>query len=131
MRTKAFAIAVLLLIVLSVAHSISTNSASSTQKPKFDAAAKEEGEATPFTPMSQSQQEHGHRLVGAQEPHHLDGNGLRTPADRAIGSPTGPGTFGLSVCPPVGRACEAAIEHGRPSLRGRHRAPQDRAPAIP
>ena len=59
MRTKAFAIAVLLLIVLSLAHSISTNSASSTQKPKFDAAAKEEGEATPFTPMSQSQQEHG------------------------------------------------------------------------
>lgn len=59
MRTKAFAIAVLLLAGLSLAHSISTDSANSTQKkPKFDAAAKEEGEATPFTPMSQHQQEH-------------------------------------------------------------------------
>ncbi len=53
MRTKAFATAVLLLAGLSLAHSISTDSANSTQKkPKFDAAAKEEGEATPFIPMS-------------------------------------------------------------------------------
>jgi len=61
MRTKAFATAVLLLAGLSLAHSISTDSANSTQKkPKFDAAAKEEGEATPFIPMSEHQQEHAH-----------------------------------------------------------------------
>lgn len=65
-RTKAFAIAVLLLAGLSLAHSISTDPANSTQKkPKFDAAAKEEGEATPFTPMSQHQQEHA-RLYGSE-----------------------------------------------------------------
>lgn len=57
MRTKAFAIAVLLLVGLSLAHSTSTNSASSVQKkPTVDDAAKEE--ATPLTPMSQHQQEH-------------------------------------------------------------------------
>ncbi len=65
MTTKVFAIALLLLAGLSLAHSISTDSANSTQKkPKFDAAAKEEGEATPFTPMSQHQQEHA-RLYGS------------------------------------------------------------------
>jgi len=59
MTTKVFAIALLLLASLSLAHSISTDSANSTQKkPKFDYAAKEEGEATPFTPMSEQQQEH-------------------------------------------------------------------------
>lgn len=59
MKTNAVAIGVLLLAGLTLAHSISTGSASSTQtKPKFDAAAKEEGDATPFTPMSQHQQEH-------------------------------------------------------------------------
>lgn len=61
MTTKVFAIALLLLASLSLAHSISTDSANSTQrKPKFDAATKEEGAATPLTPMSQQQQEHGH-----------------------------------------------------------------------
>lgn len=66
MRTKAFAIAVLLMVGLSLAHSTSTDSASSTQKkPTVDDAAKEEGEATPFTPMSQHQQEHA-RLYGSE-----------------------------------------------------------------
>lgn len=60
MRTKTFAIAVFLLVGFSLAHSISSDSASSTQKkkPTFDAAAREEGEATPLRPMSQPQQEH-------------------------------------------------------------------------
>jgi hypothetical protein len=63
MRTKASAFAVLLLIGLGLAHSISTDSANSTQKkPTFDDAAKEE--ATPFTAMSQHQQEHA-RLYGS------------------------------------------------------------------
>jgi len=66
MKTQAFLLAVLLLIGLSLAHSTSTDSTSSTQKknPTFDAAAKEEGEPTPLRPMSQQQQDHG-RLYGS------------------------------------------------------------------
>lgn len=70
MRTKAIAITVLLLADLSLAHSISTDSANSTQanstqkKPTVNGAAKEEGEATPLMLMSQHQQEHGRLYRG-------------------------------------------------------------------